>query len=140
MDERLRCYSQEELVDRVFAHLLMDSFFRLCVACKRWSSIVYSFDFLTDCSHVSSLGSSFSLLTTPASRPTFYGLSDPAPTSAPSKKIPLWDFPQGSVSLVSTFSFFSSCAFFWFLLLFSQLTGPSWRFIFSSPHPIPSFF
>jgi hypothetical protein len=75
----------------------MDNFFRLRVVCKRWNSFVFSLGFLTDCPHVNSLVSSFSLLPTPASRPTFYSLSDPAPTSAPSKKIPLWDFPQGSV-------------------------------------------
>jgi len=75
--------------------------------------------------------------------PTFYGLNDPAPTSAPSKKIPLWDFPQGPVSLVSPFFFFppvpSFGSYYYFpsLLLFSS--SPSWRFIFFSPHLIPSF-
>ncbi len=103
------------------------------------------FGFLTHCSHVSSLVSSFRLLPTPASRSTFYSLSDPAPTSAPSKKIPLWDFPQGTVSLVSPFLFFfSSCAFFWFLLLFSQLTFVFfWSFLeiyFFLTTPDPKFF
>ncbi len=74
-------------------------------------SIVFSLGFLADCSHVSSLVSSFSLLSTLARRPT-YRLSDPAPTSAPSKKISFWDFPQGSVSLVNIFSsFFLLCLF-----------------------------
>jgi len=100
------------------------------------------FGFLTDCSHVSSLVSSFTLLPMPTSRSTFYSLSDPAPTSAPSKKIPLKNFPQGSVSLVSLF--FSSCAFFWFLLLFSQLTFVFfWPFLaiyFFLTTPDPKFF
>jgi hypothetical protein len=94
---------------------------------------------------ISSLVSSFRLFPTPASRSTFYSLSDPAPTSAPSKKIPLWDFPQGIVSLVSPFFFFfSSCAFFWFLLLFSQLTFVFfWSFLaiyFFLTTPDPKFF
>ncbi len=137
-------------VDRVLARLPMDNFFRLRVVCKRWNSFVFSLGFLADCSQVSSLVSSFSLLPTSARRPTFYRLSDPAPTNAPSKKISFWDFPQGSVSLVSNFSsFFSPVPFSWFLLLlFSQLnffsSGPSWRFFFPTtpdpptPPPLPT--
>jgi hypothetical protein len=63
---------QEELVDRVLARLPVDSFFRLRAVCKRWNSIMFSPGFLADCSQVSSLVSSFSLLPTSARRPTFY--------------------------------------------------------------------
>jgi hypothetical protein len=136
---------QEELVDRVcWPICLWTTFSYYMLFAKDGLLFCSPFGFLTHCSHVSSLVSSFCLLPTPASRSTFYSLSDPAPTSAPSKKIPLWDFPQGTISLVSPFFFFplvpSFGSYYYFpsLLLFSS--GPSWRFIFFSPHLIPSFF
>jgi hypothetical protein len=73
---------------------------------------VFTLGFLANCSHVSSFVFSFNLLPMSARRPTFYRLNNPTPTSAPSKQMSFWDFPQGSnSSIVILFYFFLLCLF-----------------------------
>lgn len=52
MDERLWGDLREELLERVLARLPVDSFFRLRAVCRRWNAIMFSPEFLADCSEV----------------------------------------------------------------------------------------